>query len=44
MAVITGACKGMPVNAATSRATPNTDKQSALFGVSLMVNFKSLSA
>ncbi len=36
-----GAFSGAPVSAATSRATPSTDRQSALFGVSLMVNLRS---
>ncbi len=39
-----GALSATPVSADTSRATPSTDRQSALFGVSLMVNFRSFSA
>ena len=35
---------GAPVSADTSRATPSTDRQSALFGVSLIVNFRSFRA
>ena len=42
--VKTGGFNGAPVKADTSRATPSTDKQSALFGVSLMVNFRSFSS
>jgi hypothetical protein len=39
-----GSVNGAPVSAATSRATPSTDRQSALFGVSLIVNLRSFKA
>ena len=41
---VSGGTSGAPVSAATSRATPSTDRQSARFGVSLSVRSRSSSA